>query len=148
MKKYFKLVLGSSLLLSGCTGTSPQLGVQTGMLKSCPDSPNCVNSQAKDEKHNIEPIKFSGTVSEAKKKLTTVIKSLENSQIIVSDSNYIRAEFTSSIFRFVDDVEFYLVENEAEKVIVHLRSASRIGHSDMGVNRKRMEEIRSAISKK
>ena len=55
MKKYFKLVLGSSLLLSGCTGTSPQLGVQTGMLKSCPDSPNCVNSQAKDEKHKIEP---------------------------------------------------------------------------------------------
>lgn len=145
MKQYLYLILGSSLLLSGCSGTSPRLGVSAGVLSECPKSPNCVNSQAKDEEHAIEAIKISGTLSEAKSKILQTLEVLDNSKLVSSDSNYIRVEFTSSLFRFVDDVEFYLPESSTGTVTVEVRSASRIGHSDLGVNRKRIEAIRSKL---
>ncbi len=63
----------------------------------------------------------------------------------VVQENYIRVEFTSLIFRFVDDVEFYFPTAENEKMIIHIRSASRIGYSDFGANRKRIEQIRKKL---
>lgn len=145
MNKYLKIILGGSLLMTGCSGTSPKLGLEAGNLKPCPESPNCVNSQAQDEEHSIKPFKLTGSIPEVKKKLTQAIELLDNSKVVVSDSNYIRAEFTSSLFRFVDDVEFYFPGSDSAETIVHVRSASRLGHSDLGVNRKRIESIRSKL---
>ncbi len=138
----FLIIIASICFISGvfCSGTRPSnLGIKDGELSPCPDSPNCASSQAKDSEHHIAPFKFNGNGKDAIKKLISIIKSLKRTNIISSSEDYIHAEFTSFIFRFVDDVEFYL--NNDEKVI-HVRSASRIGYSDIGVNRKRIEMIR------
>lgn len=145
MKKYLKTVVVVSFLIVGCTGTSPKLGVVSGVLNECPESPNCVNSQAKDEEHAIKPILMSAPTSEIKSKILHTIDLFDNSKVILSDSTYIRVEFTSSLFRFVDDVEFYFPKVNSKVQTIHLRSASRLGHSDLGVNRKRIEEFRNKL---
>ena len=74
-----------------------------------------------------------------------IVKEWKHAKIIVAQKNYIRVEFISNVFRFVDDVEFYFPETKEKEIIIHIRSASRIGHSDFGVNRKRIEQIRSKL---
>jgi uncharacterized protein (DUF1499 family) len=143
MKKQISIVLLSFIFLMGCSGTMPELGVNRGQLISCPKKPNCVSSQATDKEHFIQPIHFTGTRQDAQDRLLQILKSLERTKIIVVQDNYIRVEFTSKTFRFIDDVEFYFPPTNAEKIIIHFRSASRIGHSDLGANRKRIEQIRN-----
>jgi len=124
----------------------PKLGIDSGKLKACPDTPNCVSSQAADEQHFIEPMLVLANPDETRE---IILKTLDEfSRVKVTDvqANYIHAEFTSMIFRFVDDVEFYFPTSEAGVVRVDIRSASRIGSSDLGVNRKRMEAIREKIA--
>jgi uncharacterized protein (DUF1499 family) len=129
-----------SFSVIGCTGVRPaNLGVKDGKLAPCPSSPNCVSSQSSDIAHAIEPLSFTGTVAGAHSVLRTIILSMKRSQMITDTDSYIHAEFTSAIFRFVDDVELWFDENAK---VIHVRSASRIGHSDLGVNRDRVEEIR------
>jgi uncharacterized protein (DUF1499 family) len=70
---------------------------------------------------------------------------LKQSKIVVVEDNYIRAEFVSKIFRFVDDVEFYFPDKKSKELLIHVRSASRVGYSDLGVNRKRIEQIRRKL---
>ncbi len=115
------------------------LGVKDGKLASCPGSPNCVNSQAEDPQSKIEPLP---AVSIAD--LKQVIESMERTKIIEESDNYLYAEFTSKLMGYVDDVEFYLDNNEN---VIHVRSASRLGKSDLGVNRKRVETIREQLKK-
>jgi uncharacterized protein (DUF1499 family) len=125
-----------------CSGTRPSnVGVKEGVLAPCPGSPNCVSSQApvSDKEHYIAPIKYAGTLADAKKKLVKVIESMKRARIVTDKGDFIYAQYTSALFRFVDDVEFYF--NDAEKII-QVRSASRLGYGDMGVNRRRVEEIR------
>jgi uncharacterized protein (DUF1499 family) len=114
------------------------IGIVDGKLHPCPKSPNCVSTQAIDENQKIEPIKYSGSLEDAKGKILSIINSLKRSKIITNEENYIHVEFRTATFRFVDDVEFLF--DDKEKVI-HFRSRARMGYSDMGVNRKRMEEI-------
>jgi len=143
MNKLISIVLLSFIFLMGCSGTMPILGVNSGQLLPCPDKPNCVNSQATDEEHSIEPIDFTGNQQAAKDKLLQILNALETTNIIVTEENYIQVEFTSKVFGFVDDVEFYFPSTKTEKIIINLRSASRLGHSDMGANRERIEQIRN-----
>ena len=116
-----------------------QIGITDGKLAPCPKSPNCVSTQVSDKKHIIKPLKYSSTLKEAKLKILDIIESLKRTKIINETENYIHAEFRTRTFKFVDDVEFYFDDTEK---IIHFRSASRVGWSDMGVNRKRMEKIR------
>lgn len=128
-------------LLSGCAGVAPiNLGVHEEQLAPCPSSPNCVSSFAQDE-HKIEAIKHLDSLKQARTKLLDVLKQFENAQIITDQERYIRCEFTSRIFGFVDDVEF-LIQSD----LIHVRSASRLGYSDLGVNRDRIEAIRQAFT--
>ena len=143
VNKQISIVLLSFVFLTGCSGSMPQLGINNGQLIPCPETPNCVNSQAKGEKHFIQPIHFIGTRQEAHDRLMEILKVWKRTKITVVQQNYIRVEFTSRIFRFVDDVEFYFPSIDAEKTIIHIRSASRVGHSDLGTNRKRIEQIRN-----
>jgi len=142
MKRQVQVVLVGLLLLTGCSGVRPELGIEKGQLTPCPDTPNCVNSQAQDEEHAIAPIAATGTLSEVKIDLLEVLDNSKGSNIIAARDNYIRAEFTSNIFRFVDDVEFYIPEQTTKELRIQVRSASRVGYSDFGVNRKRIEKIR------
>ena len=114
------------------------IGIVNGKLHPCPKSPNCVSTQAIDDKQKMEPINYPGSLEEAKTKIISIINSLKRSKIITNEENYIHIEFRTATFRFVDDVEFLF--DDKEKVI-HFRSRARMGYSDMGVNRKRMEEI-------
>jgi len=131
------------MMFTGCSGTSPDLGINNGKLMPCPKTPNCVNSQAKNNENYIEPIHFTGTQQEAKDRLLRTLESEKRTKVITDKKDYIRVEFTSALFRFVDDVEFYFMKKQADTTIIHIRSASRIGYSDLGVNRKRIEKIRN-----
>ena len=131
------------VFLTGCSGTMPKLGVNNGELTPCPKTPNCVSSQAQDKEHFIEPIKFAGSQQQAHDRLLQIIESEKRTKIITDQQDYIHVEFTSALFRFVDDVEFYFPEKNADETVIHTRSASRVGSSDLGVNRKRIERIRS-----
>ena len=119
------------------------LGVQSGKLAPCPQTPNCVSSQSQDPQHRIEPLSYNSKPTEAMAKLKTVIENQERTKIITETENYLYAEFTSALMGFVDDVEFLL--DDSNKVI-HVRSASRLGKSDLGVNRKRIETIRATMN--
>ncbi|MHA1239394.1 MAG: DUF1499 domain-containing protein [Promethearchaeota archaeon] len=114
------------------------IGIVDGKLHPCPKSPNCVSTQATDEKQKMEPINYSGSLEDAKRKIITIINSLKRSKVITNEENYIHIEFRTATFRFVDDVEFLFDDKEK---IIHFRSRARMGYSDMGVNRKRMENI-------
>jgi uncharacterized protein (DUF1499 family) len=131
-----------STCIAGCSGTPPSnLGVRDGRLAPCPSSPNCVSSQSTDRQHTVEPLQYKASAEEAMSEMKNIIGSMKRTRIVSESGNYLHAEFTSALWRFVDDVEFYF--DDSAKVI-HLRSASRLGKSDFGVNRKRVEAIRNA----
>lgn len=140
------VILSSAAFLPACSGTRPQhLGINDGILWSCPASPNCVSSFAADKKHQIDPLEYSGSKEQTLLRLKSVISIMGGGKVISEKENYLHAEFTSKLFRFVDDAEFLL--DEKTKTL-HFRSASRLGHSDLGVNRKRIETIKSLLAKK
>lgn len=132
------------LMLSACVGTAPEgIGVSEGRLAACPGSPNCVTSQgpASDAEHFIAPLTYSGDRQAAMQRLTAVITSLGGSTVRTASANYLHVEFASSLFGFIDDVEFFF----PKKKVIHVRSAARLGYSDFGVNRKRIERIRTLL---
>lgn len=108
-------------------------------MAECPDSPNCVSSISKLESHYIAPISFKGNPQKAMEKIEKAILSMKRSEINIKEPEYIKAVFTSAVFRFKDDVECLL---DKDKSVINIRSASRLGYSDFGVNRARVEEIR------
>jgi len=125
-------------LIASCAGERPKnLGVNNGMLRICPSSPNCVSSQSTDESHLVAPLSFRGDPDSAFLLLKQVLSSRRDTRTIVEESGYLRVEFHTTFF--VDDGEFLLDRNAKA---IQVRSASRIGYSDFGKNRSRMEEIR------
>ena len=119
------------------------LGVRNGLLKPVPASPNAVSSQATGGYHRIEPLRYNGTAEPAMAALKSVIESTPRTSIVEERADYIYAEFTSMLIGYVDDVEFYFPPDEQ---VIHVRSASRLGYSDLGVNRKRIEYIREKFA--
>jgi len=148
MNKKMQILLTSLILLTGCAGVATNLGINNGQLAQCPDKPNCVSSLSQDKEHYIKPILVTGTTLAVKNDILIMLNQLKRSTIIVTEDNYIRAEFRSKVFRFVDDVEFYFPQTQAKPniITIHLRSASRIGYSDFNVNRERIELIRSKFN--
>ena len=103
----------------------------TGRLKPCPKTPNCVSSVEMGQRHFVEPLRFADSAKDAQYRLLRILNHLKRVRVVTFEENVIKAEFLSSIFGFVDDVEFYFV-----------KSASRVGYSDLGANRRRIEKIR------
>ncbi len=121
-------------------GTEPNnLGLTNGKLLPCPGTPNCVNSQSKEAEHSIEPLAYQENSETAIATLKEIINQQERTNIISETDNYLYAQFTSHWMGYVDDVEFYV---NANKGVIDVRSASRLGESDLGVNRQRIEMIR------
>lgn len=113
-------------------------------LAGCPKSPNCVSSMESQGNHWIAPLNLTTSVETAFQCLRQIILQMKRATIIVAEKGYIRAEF-KSILGFVDDVEF---EVDDGKRIVNMRSASRVGYWDIGVNRRRLEAIRTAFNER
>ena len=132
-----KLLLSILPFLHACAGDTPEnLGVYDHKLAPCPNSPNCVSSFDTKAPHSIKPIKAD------LEKIEKTLASLNNANIVNRSNNYMRAEFKSRLMGYVDDVEFLYDEIEN---ISHVRSASRVGYSDLGTNRRRVEKIRTLV---
>ena len=124
--------------MTACTGEPPHnIGVQNGRLTACPESPNCVSSFESDAEHGIQPLQAS------LRQVEQVLLGLDEANIVEYKDGYLYAEFTSRLMRYVDDVEF--LEDSTEGLI-HVRSASRLGYTDLGANRKRIENIRDLLT--
>jgi uncharacterized protein (DUF1499 family) len=130
-----------AVILSGCFWAEPQkIGLNDGKLKPCPDSPNCVSSRD-DGDHRIEPLKINTTQSRNQDRIVAFFKNEYDASIIQRSDTYLRMTVSTTL-GFVDDLEFrYRPEND----VVHVRSASRLGHSDLGVNRQRIENLREHL---
>ncbi|MFU8787552.1 MAG: DUF1499 domain-containing protein [Methylobacter sp.] len=111
-------------------------------LPPCPNSPNCVSSQATDDSHFIAPFKITGSIEDAWAALKQALISQGRTVMTRETENTLHAEARSLVFRFVDDIDA-LLDKEAR--IIHIRSASRIGYGDFGVNRKRVEMLRAQL---
>jgi uncharacterized protein (DUF1499 family) len=141
-----EIAMASKPLFSFSGNQPTNLGVKDGKLASCPNTPNCVNSQAPDgdAEHKIAPLAYKSAPSDLMAVLKSVITSMERTKIITETNDYLYVEFASALMGFVDDVEFYLDPSTPGQL--QMRSASRLGQSDLGVNRKRIEEIRAKLA--
>ena len=108
----------------------------------CPDSPNCVSTQSTDQARFIEPLHYAGSLADARQKLIDILENEKRVRLVKVETDTIHAEFRSSIFQFIDDVEFYF---PADQAIIHVKSASRKGYYDFGANRRRVERLRSTF---
>ncbi len=127
------------MTLSSATQAKPTTEKQ---LPSCPASPNCVSSQATDADHFIAPFKIIGNVDAAWAALKKALVSQSRTLITNETGDTLHAKATSLVFRFVDDMDVIL---DRDAGLIHVRSASRTGHSDFGVNRKRVEMLRAQL---
>ncbi len=129
-------------------GKSPDLGLIDGRLRPCPDKPNCVCSESwpgKQKIHEILPIIVEGKDTEVLWSNVKHAVLASGGRIMSETDSYLHAEFVSAIFRFVDDVEMRL---DRENGVIHFRSASRVGHSDLGANRNRIEKVRMKLEER
>ena len=140
-KASLALILLISIPLSGFSAEETR---STMKLKPCPDSPNCVSSQSQSASQRISPLPYRSTPEEAMKRIKKIIMELPRNQLVKEKDRYLHVEFKTSLLKFIDDVE--IIIDDAEKVI-HLRSASRTGYWDLGVNRRRLEQIRNKYLK-
>ncbi|NNJ94863.1 MAG: DUF1499 domain-containing protein [Halobacteria archaeon] len=112
-------------------------------LPPCPASPNCVSSQAGNSGQRVEPFAFTMHPDKALARLKQVLQEAPRTTIVAEEGSYLHAEARSFLFRFVDDVEFKM---DTDNRVIHVRSASRTGFSDLGVNRRRVERLRRAFN--
>ena len=136
----------SAVLLTvlSCASNPPKVQLADGRLRACPKSPNCVSSESGSASSRVEPLTFWGAPEKAWRDLEETIREM-GGKIQEEHDGYLWATFTSRLFRFVDDVEFRVVSSDG---MIHVRSGSRVGYSDLGVNRRRVEKIRTIFNKK
>lgn len=118
----------------------PQLGLENGRLRSCPASPNCVASEGADSDHIIAPLPYRGDRAATEQAMLKALASLPRTTVERRQGDYWLISSVSALFRFLDDVELRF---DDQSKLVQVRSASRVGYSDMGANRKRVEALRS-----
>lgn len=117
---------------------------QSLILPDCPDRPNCVCTQATRAAQAMAPLPFTGSAAAALEQVARLLQTLPRTRIVERSEGYVHAVFTSLLFRFQDDVEFYA---DPQLGLMHFRSASRVGYSDLGANRRRMERLSELLRK-
>lgn len=142
------LVAGQAGLLSG--HPPADLGVHEGRLKAPSSAPNSVSSQAdqwpghpQQAYARIAPLALPGDRSGAMVRLKTLVEATPGAKVVKAEGDYLYAQYTTPLMKYVDDVEFWL---DPAAGVVQVRSASRLGHSDMGANRKRIEALRARLA--
>ena len=129
--------------LFSCSGARPtNLGVKDSRLAACPSTPNCVSSDDADAGHLVPPFQLLRPAADAWHAMSSVVAGLPRAKIIRQTDNYLHAECSSAVFGFIDDLELHL---RPEQNLIAVRSAARLGRSDLGVNRKRVEKLRSLL---
>jgi uncharacterized protein (DUF1499 family) len=137
----FTAVFGLAIACAGgTTGMNPSVPERS--LAPCPNRPNCVSSLAEDVAHRVDPLALRVPLERAWPQLRDAVASLPRTRIVETGDGYLRAEATSRLFRFVDDLEVLHVPGT---VRIDVRSASRVGYSDLGVNRARVESLRETL---
>lgn len=122
------------------------IGMTGGRLAPCKSTPNCVGSHADrvtDPGHHVAPIRFKGTAEAAWKALKQIVRGPERATIVREEDGYLYDTFSSKLMGFVDDTEFLL---DSGGGVIHVRSAARLGYSDLGMNRERVEAIRAKLA--
>lgn len=133
------LIVGGVLLLAGCSAPPPaRLAPPGGPLQPCPSTHNCVSTEARDTRHAMPPLRYTGTPQQAQARARAALLADPRTRIVTERPGYLHAEARSRLFRFVDDVEV-MVDSAAG--LVRFRSASRVGRGDLGVNRARMQRF-------
>ena len=147
MKKIKMLTVFICLVfIVGCTtGKQNVSWVNDGSVTLCPGKPNCVSSMQKDSKFFIEPFRYQVEKAAALAALKEILITQKKTVFVKETADYLHVTFKTKCLGFTDDVEFYF---PADKKLIHIRSASRVGYSDLGVNRRRMERLRSLFDKK
>lgn len=141
------LVVGvgvASLRIASARAPVPELGVEDGRLSPCPETPNCVSSQAHphDDAHYLAPLPFGGDPDAVVEIVDEVVRERPATELVERSGRYLRYTSETYLMRFVDDLEFYV---DAAASVVHFRSASRIGGGDMGANRTRMRSMLAGV---
>jgi uncharacterized protein (DUF1499 family) len=133
-----------AMALFGCAGRRPTtLGVEGARLAPCPSSPNCVSSDAADAAHAVAPFALAVPAEQAWAAARDAVAGMPRTRIVADADRYLHAECRSALLGFVDDLELHLRPADAQ---IAVRSASRLGYSDMGVNRRRVEALRAALA--
>lgn len=137
------ILLLISIGIAGCSPLHPPGELADGSLRPCPDRPNCVSSET-GTNNPVQPLRYT---SDADTAVETLLASLVDAGGTIENHgpDFIWATFTSPLFRFVDDVE---LRHVAAEQLYHIRSGSRLGYSDLGVNAKRVEKIRTLFQEK
>lgn len=129
--------------LFACAGARPNnLGIKNSRLTPCPSSPNCVSSDDADPAHLVSAFALITPTRDTWRGVKSTIAGLPRTKIIAETDDYLHAECSSAVFGFVDDLELHLRPAES---LIAVRSAARLGHSDFGVNRRRVEKLRSLL---
>ena len=130
--------------LFSCAGKRPSSpGVKNGLLAPCPSSPNCVSSDEGDSEHHVAPFLLAVPPEKAWTIVREIVSGMPRTHIATERADYLHAECRSFLFGFVDDLELHLRPGEG---IIAVRSASRLGYSDFGVNRRRIEDLRASLN--
>lgn len=124
--------------------TPKNLGVNNGKLSKMPNKPNGVSSQTDEKDKKVEALKFKANLESSKEQIIKTIENYGNAKVIKNENNYIYAVFATGKMKYHDDVEFYFDDSEK---LIQFRSASRIGYSDMGLNRERYNKLREFYNK-
>jgi uncharacterized protein (DUF1499 family) len=135
--------VGGAVMAVACAGIPDDIGLVDGRLRSCPESPNCVCSETPEAESFVEPFAFAGDGPAALESLIRFLESEPRIDVVSRSPDYAHVVFRTAVLRFRDDVELRLDEAAG---VIHVRSASRIGYSDLGVNRDRIESIRARWS--
>ena len=138
--------ISCALALASCSGGHPtNLDFRATALAPCPSSPNCVSSTATDAQHAVAPFVLAAPSTDAWRAVAGAVAALPRTRIVMNTTNYLHAECRSALLGFVDDLELHL---GVEGKTIGVRSASRLGYSDMGVNRKRVSDLRLALEQR
>lgn len=130
----------------GCASAPPpEPAVGATRLPPCPSSPNCVSSDATDARHAVAPFALRVPAPEAWRAARAAVAALPRTTIVAETSDSLHAECRSALFRFVDDLDLQL---RADEGIIAVRSASRVGYGDLGVNRRRVETLRRLLAER
>jgi uncharacterized protein (DUF1499 family) len=139
-------------LIGGITGVTSglwphqaeKLHPVNGMLRPCPGTPNCVSSESARPGDHVDPLSFKGAPEKAWETLKTIVAAMGGT-IQNEENGYLWTTFVVPVLGFTDDVEFRL---DASAGVIHVRSASRLGYSDLGVNRMRVEQLRTEFNRR
>jgi uncharacterized protein (DUF1499 family) len=115
-----------------------------GPLADCGSAPHCISSRATKPERRVAPLRYTSRLHVAQRVLVDLVAELPGARILRNEPGYVHAEITTSILRFVDDLEFEIQPDS----VIHVRSSSRIGYYDFNVNRERIETLRARFNER